>query len=247
MPVSMISDMHPHLNTHTFMPINRAARTNTGGMSQERPDSAHLSGLNTGWHQRGQVNSAWNATAGQVRAIDARLQVIERHINKMTGDIRAFEKNFPPFPRGSEERVRLLNSFSAIRKQIERLTMPPEKEMMSTIMNGVTSQPDSSTNMVERFEQLLQSVETLFPNDPDEPSDTAFKELGEKLQTLLEFISQKRTELVEQAGPRKYFQEKDTVDILQIETVSITIKQAFSDQTDWQMTVSQTQLMALQV
>ena len=247
MPVSMISDMHPHLSSQRLVSFIESTRTGDVARSQERPDSAHLSRLSAGWHQREQVNSAWNAMAGQIRSIDARLQVIERHINKMTGDIRAFEKNFPPFPRGSEERVRLLNSFSAIRKQIARLTMPPEKEIMSTIMNGVTSQPDSSTNMVERFEQLLQSVETLFPNDPDEPSDTAFKELGEKLQTLLEFISQKRTELVEQAGPRKYFQEKDTVDILQIETVSITIKQAFSDQTDWQMTVSQTQLMALQV
>ena len=34
-------------------------------------------------------------------------------------------KNFPPFPPGSEERVKILRSFNLFRKQIDQLTIPP--------------------------------------------------------------------------------------------------------------------------
>ena len=96
------------------------------------PDTARVSHVNTGWGKTEQMKSSANATARQIRTMDTQVQNMAHTLRRMTTDIRAFRKNFPPFPRGSEERERLLNSFQGIRKQIERLTIPPKKETVPT-------------------------------------------------------------------------------------------------------------------
>lgn len=45
---------------------------------------------------------------------------------KIKADLRGINKFFPPYPPGSEERVRLLKSYVAFRLLIEKLTIPPE-------------------------------------------------------------------------------------------------------------------------
>jgi len=107
------------------------------------------------------------------------------------------------------------------------------------------SQSGSSGMLIERFERLLQTIGERLPDIPADTSDVAFQKLEEQLETLLEFISQQRAGLVESG---KYYQDGDDTRIdVQIASFSITLGQTFADQPDWQMTVSQTQLKALQV
>ena len=107
------------------------------------------------------------------------------------------------------------------------------------------SQPGSLGTLVERFEKLLQTIRERLPDIPVDTSDAAFQKLEQELETLLAFISEQRGELVESG---KYYQDgDDTETAVQMASFSITLGQTFSDQSDWQMTVSQTQLKVLQV
>jgi hypothetical protein len=59
------------------------------------------------------------------RAMEAAITTIEEMKKTLTSII----KDFPPYPVGSEERVHRLRDFAALRAMIERLTIPPEKEI----------------------------------------------------------------------------------------------------------------------
>jgi hypothetical protein len=207
--------------------------------------TARVSHVNSGWGKTEQMKAPANAAAKQIRTMDTQVQHLAHAIRRMTTDIRAFRKNFPPFPRGSEERERLLNSFHGIRKQIERLTIPPKNKAVPTVQGHDVPQPGSLGTLMERYEKLLQTVRERFADIPADPSDAASQKLEQELETLLAFISEQHGELVE-AG--KYYQGgDDTNTAVQMASFSITLGQTFSDQSDWQMTVSQTQLKVLQV
>lgn len=70
--------------------------------------------------------AAQGETAGRIRQAGAFLDGVEEKIDRMNDSLTGIVKHYPPFPPGSEERVQRLESFSAFRKEIERLTFPPE-------------------------------------------------------------------------------------------------------------------------
>lgn len=59
--------------------------------------------------------------AGEVRALDEARTLVGR----ARRELEVIVKSFPPFPPGSMERERFLNSVAGIRAMIERLTFPP--------------------------------------------------------------------------------------------------------------------------
>lgn len=77
----------------------------------------------------------------EIQAIKARLNEIaeglrDSSINKkdilerIKANLNNINKFFPPYPPGSEERVKLLKSYVAFRVLIERLTIPPDTDML---------------------------------------------------------------------------------------------------------------------
>lgn len=246
MMVSIVTKSQSHPNSRSATLGNSAAAVIQGKeISRSGLDTTRLSGVNTGWGITEQVNSSSNAVARQIRTMDTQTQSITQTIQRMTTDIRTFRKNFPPFPRGSEERVRLLKSFQGIRKQIERLTFPPQKDGVPTVRGQSETQAGSFIQLVERFEALLQKIAKNLPHIPKSTSDVAFQKLEEKLETLLDLISQQQTELVEH---KKYYKDDGDTEFAEMMTsFSISMGQTFSNQSGWQMTVSQTHLKALQV
>jgi hypothetical protein len=86
------------------------------------------------------------------------------------------------------------------------------------------------------------------PAVTNESLETASSSLEEELASLLEFIAQARAELIQQAAPKKYFEEDAGMNLYEeMNSVSISIGQGFSEQLSWQMTVSVAQLKALKV
>lgn len=69
-----------------------------------------------------------NAIAANARTADKRAAVVSEAISRMKDTLENITKNYPPFPPGSEERVRLLKSYAALRKQIAQMTVPPEQD-----------------------------------------------------------------------------------------------------------------------
>ncbi len=74
------------------------------------------------------INDSWNSIAQNERAHGKMLNEIEDYIDRMKAQLERIIKNFPPFPPGSGERIRLLQNFSAFRKLIAQLTIPPGEE-----------------------------------------------------------------------------------------------------------------------
>lgn len=72
------------------------------------------------------MNSVMNEAAGSIRTADEAIQSIGTQIDDMKTTLTAILKQYPPFPPGSEERVAILKSFSALRRQIDALAYPPE-------------------------------------------------------------------------------------------------------------------------
>jgi hypothetical protein len=71
------------------------------------------------------IKSRLNAIAERIRVADKTIESVENYIDKMKAELGRIIKNYPPFPPGSEERVKLLKSYISLRKQIDQLTIPP--------------------------------------------------------------------------------------------------------------------------
>lgn len=80
------------------------------------------------------VRQRLNEIARSIRFVDATMGKIKDNIEKMKAQLISHVKHFPPFPPGSEERVKLLKSFNTFRRQIDRLTIPPENNTAAKIM-----------------------------------------------------------------------------------------------------------------
>ena len=50
---------------------------------------------------------------------------VENSVEGMKGQFGEFLKYYPPFPPGSEERIKLLRGYVGFRKLIDQLTFPP--------------------------------------------------------------------------------------------------------------------------
>lgn len=241
MPVSMISAMQSHLGMQDKRALGPAAER-TGRTAHIVKDEVDLSVKTAQGHQNRQTHDILNEKAGHIRSLDAGLQRVKGHVRKMTDDIQAFKKNFPPFPTGSEERVRLLNSFSAIRKQIARLTLPPEAAEKA--VSEQTALPEASKmSFTVVFEELFAAIWDQLPAVPADTSDSAFEALKKKLESLLDFIQKKRDNARQQMFPVNGFAADSSMGMsFEMTGVSVTIGTLFSEQPAWQMTVSQVSL-----
>lgn len=80
------------------------------------------------------VKSKLNEVAGSIRKADVTMDTIGRILAKMKSHLETIVKNYPPFPKDSSERVRMLEGFAALKKEIQRLTIPPDDEGAARIM-----------------------------------------------------------------------------------------------------------------
>jgi hypothetical protein len=237
MSVAMISTMQAHLGIKQISAVDKGNQQTIRHRPDQHSDAVALAGKSAERHADLQARETGLRRAGHIRSLDAVLQAVAKQARKMAGDIRAFEKNFPPFPRGSEERQRLLNSISAIRKQIARMTLPPEKGVADLAPHPVA----------DRFEQLLKVVHAYLPDVSEEDaSDNALAALKTRMESLLEFIQQKRAAAKETAFPENSFAQADGRGMFfEMIAVSVSVGQVFAQQAGWQMTVSQVHLRAL--
>jgi hypothetical protein len=236
MSVAMISAMQTHLGVNKTSPVDRGHPHPDRHRPDQQPDKVALAGREAGRHADLQARETGLRTAGYIRSQDSVLLAVAKQARKMAGDIRAFEKNFPPFPRGSEERVRLLNSIRAIRKQIARLTLPPEKGVADTAPHPVA----------DRLERLLTAVHAFLPDLPEDASDNALATLKTRMESLLDFIQQNRAAAQETALPENSVAREDGGGMfLEMIAVSLQVGQVFAQQAGRQVTVSQTQLRVL--
>jgi hypothetical protein len=115
----------------------------------------------------------------EIRSADRSLAVAETLLDRIFGEMQQVVKQYPPFPPGSEERVERLKTITALRKEIDQLTVPPvEKPWPETLsMFGIPEEAedaDSGKSLKKTPREIPLEIPTLDRNATDEEiQDTA--------------------------------------------------------------------------
>ncbi len=75
-----------------------------------------------------QVKTELNDLARNIRSEGKTLKKVNEFVERMKERLGEIVKNYPPFPLDNPERMEMLKSFTALRKEIERMTFPPEEK-----------------------------------------------------------------------------------------------------------------------
>ena len=137
---SQLNRVHKHDDQLRYQSGGESAQ-NTSANDAIDGVKAEISTFST--HPIQQFNAEFNAVVKSIRIADQAMEEIGANIEQMETEIQMFVKQYPPFPPGSEERSELLNHFAALRKQIDRLTYPPDpfaRELIGTAGNEPTSE-----------------------------------------------------------------------------------------------------------
>lgn len=93
-------------------------------------------------HPAHQFNAEFNAVVKSIRIADKAMGEIETNIEQMDSEVEMFLKQYPPYPPGSDDRVKYLSRFAMLRKQIDQLTFPPDsgaQKIIGRTPNGPSS------------------------------------------------------------------------------------------------------------
>jgi hypothetical protein len=150
------------------------------------------------------IHSTFNSVARTIRVVDENMGKIENYIDRMKGELHRIVKNYPPFPPGSEERVKRLKSINAFRRLIDQLTIPPPNEEFTVkIMpeHDVVSKTNYSQKVISESNLHQTRPEGLdMPQLPEGADDEALHVFIEKLDAAREMLRQMRSELAADAS-----------------------------------------------
>ncbi len=105
-------------------------------------DTPRLSAYSRLWQHKDQTVVELRAAVEQQR----RLVQADRLVRELRQQIGGLVKNYPPFPPGSEERMSYLRSISALRQQLEALTVPPAVEYAERLPTPPAMPPASAAD-----------------------------------------------------------------------------------------------------
>ena len=77
-----------------------------------------------------EVNDKVNLVAKNQRIFQKQFQQIDNSIEQMKAQLERIIKQFPPYPPGSEERIRALRAYAGCRRLIDQLTIPPPDKLL---------------------------------------------------------------------------------------------------------------------
>jgi hypothetical protein len=166
---------------------------------------AEISAFST--HPIQQFNAEFNAVAKSIRIADQAMDEIGANIEQMESEIQMFVKQYPPYPPGSEERSELLNHFAALRRQIDRLTFPPDPLAQQIIgPSGNDSKSPGGDLKVGKSDSYpairRQPVHTgpeglNLPDLPADASDKAIAAMQGALNSARKVVADRRGQLAE--------------------------------------------------
>ncbi|MBP1719794.1 MAG: hypothetical protein H6Q43_3232 [Deltaproteobacteria bacterium] len=85
------------------------------------------------------INEKINLVAKGQRFYQRQLQQVNDAIEQMKTQLEKIMKQFPPYPPGSEDRIRALRAYAGCRKLIDQLTIPPPDEPLSQTMEELAT------------------------------------------------------------------------------------------------------------
>ena len=100
----------------------------SGGVSSDKAGELNITRTAPEYQRLTALHERSNAVAATIRTMDQAMEVAGTTIDAMKKELEVVTKTYPPFPPGSEERIRRLRSYAALRAMIDKLTIPPEED-----------------------------------------------------------------------------------------------------------------------
>jgi hypothetical protein len=124
------------------------------------------------------VKEQQNAQAAQIRRRAEAMSIVGNSLGKMRQALEGIVKQYPPYPPGSAQRERYLKSIAGIRKQIEALMVPPQRDHSAAIGISPGSQADplgiaslgtqsSDTAVAQALRQVGRAADALVQQQKD--------------------------------------------------------------------------------
>jgi archaellum component FlaC len=153
-------------------------------------------------------NAEFNAVVKSIRIADKAMTDIEANVEQMESEVEMFLKQYPPYPPGSEDRVKYLSRFAMLRKQIDQLTIPPNAGAKYIIGSSDTNQAKDweieiggqKTGQIIRRQPVHTGQEGLaLPDLSVDSSDQQVAAMREALSEARHTIKERRSQLAEDA------------------------------------------------
>ncbi|MBU5638035.1 hypothetical protein KOM00_14995 [Geomonas sp. Red69] len=113
-------------------------------------------------------NERQNSAAAAIRESDKAAQDLGQKIDKLKEPLETIVKNFPPFAPQDKERVKLLRTYTALRKEIDQLTFPPppsvvedRKPVALPAPLGMNADDSQIADHVDKLDATAQSLQTM--------------------------------------------------------------------------------------
>ncbi len=147
------------------------------------------------------LNAHLNSLAKSIRVADSVMQKIGGFLEEMKKGLEALAKSYPPFPPGSEERVKYLEGYTGLRVQIDQLTMPPKDDGARRILADLEITGEAGEGGLQgnvRAQQVHAGPNGLdIPDLPRDATDEQILAAMEKLGKSSETLEAKRNKLAE--------------------------------------------------
>jgi hypothetical protein len=219
------------------------------------------------------INETLDSVAKSIRVADTSMDTIGKYIEQMKELLESIIKNYPPFPKGSEERVKFLKSYTSLRYLIDKLTIPPDDRGAMKIMADPSIVPEAGdwniligeggTSKTIHSEEVHTGPSGLdIPELPDNASDEQINDTIKKLEQAKQTLITKHEVLASDAsmisereefndGVSKLYQdfadELESADVVgvAVEMKSLEVKQALSFESVSSLTKARSQLLQL--
>jgi len=137
------------VNTYSISPTARG-EGNGGKIVQKSGDLPGKDSFSQNlsmWSELQKINDSSNEVAQKQRTSDKIFKGVEDYVDRMKAQLERIIKNFPPYPPGDEQRIKLLRSYAGFRRLIDQLTIPPpETSSAGTETPRLPSPADSVLN-----------------------------------------------------------------------------------------------------
>ena len=206
--------------------------------SNEKKDNTHFS-----LGKSDIIKSGLNNIAKKIRIADNALGKISNYIGEMQSKLENIVKRFPPFPPGSEERIKNLKGFNAFRKLIDRLTIPPpDDELAGTTIadpesrllagNPELTEDNKRSSLNMRYSQIYSGLKGLeLPQLNGQATDDeiigSLKKLDSAGKTIIKMREDMKRDSVEIIRNKMGKSESEKTDKVIAEEKSNDLKHAF--------------------
>ncbi|MCM0081176.1 hypothetical protein L4X63_06190 [Geomonas sp. Red32] len=112
-------------------PVPQDSPRDTTTTSTTANDQVQITGrLGTALQQLQDKNDQQNGLADAIRSSHRAAASLRQKLDSAKAPLQTIVKNFPPFAPEDKERMKLLMSYSSLRKEIDELTFPPPPDVV---------------------------------------------------------------------------------------------------------------------